>query len=138
MITTIHDDKGAELATVITVGEYSNHEKVKFFSDPSESLQVGSLLFHKGDSVQPHIHRSKDVGTAYPIVEMILVIRGTTDVDIYDEERKLVTTVTITAGTILLLRRGGHGFRFPQYDTRLLDIRCGPYVDKKNDKEMIS
>ena len=133
----IKDDSGLELAQILSIMDYSLVDGFSFFSVPEESLQVGSILFKKGSAVEPHIHRSKEVDTAYPIVELILILNGCAEIDIYDEGKKLVLTVTAAIGTIVLLKRGGHGFHFPQCDTRLLDVRCGPYTDKKHDKEMI-
>ena len=133
----IKDNSGLELAQILSIKDYSLVNGFSFFSVPEESLQVGSILFKKGSAAEPHIHRSKEVGTAYPIVELILILSGCAEIDIYDESKKLVSTVAVATGTIVLLKRGGHGFRFPQCDTRLLDVRCGPYTDKEHDKEMI-
>jgi hypothetical protein len=136
-LKVIRDADGKELATILAISEYANGSGSQFFSDPSESLQVGSLVFTEKDVVQPHIHQPKEVGTAYPIVEMILILGGSAQLDVYDEKKKLVETVEVSTGTLMLLKRGGHGYRFPEGRVRLLDVRCGPYIDKAHDKDMI-
>lgn len=134
---TVRDKEGDTLALVLAIEDYAKTDKFAFFSEPEESLQVGSLFFPKNSVVEPHIHRAKKVGTAYPIVELILILSGAATVDIYDEKKNLVRSLTLNTGTMLLLKRGGHGFRFPDGNAQILDIRCGPYVDKVTDKEMI-
>lgn len=133
----IQDKAGNLLALVLEIQDYAKTNNYTFFSEPEESLQIGSLFFKKNSNVEPHIHRKKEIGTVYPVVELILVLNGTAEVDIYDEEKNKVRSLTICAGTMLLLKRGGHGFRFPNGNAQMLDIRCGPYVDKATDKEMI-
>lgn len=132
---SIVDHEGHELARLLKMQEYGAR-KSQFFTDPGESLQVGSLNFTATDHVEPHIHRMKTERDVYPQVELIIVLAGKATAEIYDERKTLVDTLLIKTGDMLLLRRGGHGYRF-QENTQLLDIRCGPYIDKEHDKEMI-
>ncbi len=134
---TIRDGKGQELATILEIEDYANGDGSQFFTEPEESLQVGSLLFQERGEVLPHVHREKDVGVAYPIVEMILILRGVAVLDVYDEEEVKVESCVVRTGMLLLLKRGGHGYTFPNGAVKMLDVRCGPYVDKKTDKKMI-
>ena len=133
----IRDGKGQELAVILKMDDYASLGENVFFTEPEESLQVGSLLFREGGMVVPHIHKAKKVGTAYPVTEMILILCGEAELDVYDEEKRLVGTEVVSTGMMLVLKRGGHGYRFGNGTVRLLDVRCGPYVDKVQDKEMI-
>lgn len=128
------DSKKQELAVLVPIGDYIQSPSL-FFSQPGESLQVGSLRFPVGGSAQAHIHKGRNPGGVYPVVELIIVLRGVAKADIFDETKTLVETLTIRVGDMLLLKRGGHGFRFA-VETQLLDVRPGPYVDREADKDV--
>jgi hypothetical protein len=64
---------------------------------------------------------------------VLFVRRGLCEVDIYNNERELVSTEQLREGDILLMVDGGHGFRMLQ-DTVFLEIKQGPYMGM-DDKE---
>ena len=134
----VKDKKGSVLASLFKPDEYAgNTEKSGAYTDSKETLRVGSLFFKKGQGVKPHIHKQKPVEVMYPVVELILVLNGEGTVDVYDEKKELVETLTINTGDMLLLKRGGHGFHFKTSNARVLHIRPGRYTGKEKDKEMI-
>jgi len=55
------------------------------------------------------------------------VRRGHCEVDIYNNARDLVAVRKLSAGDILILVAGGHGFRMLE-DTVLLEVKQGPYT----------
>ena len=132
---SIVDSNGQELVRILKMQEYAVR-KSQFFLNPKCSLQVGSLNFPAGGKVEPHIHKAKNVGVAFPVEELILMLAGKAVLEVYDDNKNMVETVKVSTGDMLLLMRGGHGYRFTE-NTQLLDIRCGPYTDKAHDKEMI-
>ena len=133
---TIKDKKGQVLVTIFNIKEYIGKEESTFFTEPDESLQIGSLAFKKGVAIEPHIHRKKKSESVYPVSEMLLILYGILEADIYDESKTLIKTVTLSLGDMLISKRGGHGYRIIE-NTKLLDIRSGKYINKENDKEMI-
>jgi hypothetical protein len=58
---------------------------------------------------------------------VILVKKGRCLLDIYNDERELVATRELSAGDLMLMVGGGHGFRMLE-DTILLEIKQGPYT----------
>lgn len=129
----VYGKDGKCLAQVLRLVDYHPQTEKKFFSDPEDTLQVGSLFFPKNDSVKPHIHPPKEIGRRP--MEIIMVLGGNAQAHIYDTNQELCETVDIQTGDILIQKRGGHGFDFPA-DTALLEIKCGPYLGEK-DKEPI-
>jgi mannose-6-phosphate isomerase-like protein (cupin superfamily) len=97
------------------------------FLTPSElNLQVGFVVYPAGGEVARHLHRPLErhiVGTS----EVLVVKEGRCQMDIYDDDRRLVTTRELRKGDIMLMVGGGHGFRMLE-DTVLLEVKQGPYT----------
>ena len=131
---TVYDKEGRELAVVLRAVDYIQQADKRFFSEVEDTLQIGSLFFPQDSSVAAHVHQPKDM-PRNPM-EVLLVLSGNAQADIYDETRQLAESIELLVGDILIQKRGGHGFRFP-VGTTLLEIKCGPYHGKDSDKEMI-
>lgn len=59
--------------------------------------------------------------------EVLVVKKGRCLIDIYNDDRELVTTRELRVGDTLLMVGGGHGFRMLE-DTVFLEIKQGPYT----------
>ncbi len=106
-------------------------EKTVFFTEPELKQQVGFVVYPRGGTIVRHVHKRIQrqlVGTS----EVLLIRSGQCEVDIYTNERVLVSSHTLSAGDLLLMVDGGHGFRMTE-DTVFLEIKQGPYlgVDEK-------
>lgn len=68
------------------------------------------------------------VGTS----EVLVVRHGRCEVDFYADDLSLVATRELSAGDVMLMVGGGHGFRMLE-DTVFLELKQGPYlgVDEK-------
>ena len=103
-----------------------NPEKTTFLTPPELNLQLGLVVYPAGGSVTPHVHLPVErtiVGTC----EVLVVKKGRCEIDIYNDERQLVSTRELREGDVILTVGGGHGFRMLE-DTVLLEIKQGPYV----------
>jgi hypothetical protein len=102
------------------------------FVTPNEAnLQVGYVVKTAGMDVPRHDHFpiGREIeGTA----EVLVVVKGRAEMDLYDAARNHIATTAIGTGEIVVLLAGGHGFRFEE-DTVLLEIKQGPYpgIDEK-------
>jgi hypothetical protein len=106
-------------------------EKTTFVTPSDYKQQVGFIVYPEGGEVARHVHRPLErhlVGTS----EVIVVREGCCEVDFYNDARALVATRELSAGDIMLMVSGGHGFRMLE-DTVLLEVKQGPYtgVDEK-------
>jgi len=84
------------------------------------------LFYPAGGEIKRHVHVPLErhlVGTS----EVIIVRRGCCNIDIYNDERELVSTRELRPGDIMLMVGGGHGFRVHE-DTVLLEVKQGPYI----------
>jgi hypothetical protein len=96
------------------------------FVTPSDlNLQLGFVVYPNGGQVLRHMHLPIE-RTIYSTTEIVHVKQGHCIMDIYDDQRKLVTSVELKIGDTVLMIGGGHGFRMLE-DTVLLEIKQGPY-----------
>jgi len=108
-----------------------NPDKTTFLTPSDLKQQVGFIVYPAGGVIKRHVHRLLErhlIGTS----EVLIVRRGRCEIDIYDDERKLVASRQLRPGDIMLMVGGGHGFRMLE-DTVLLEVKQGPYtgIDEK-------
>lgn len=102
------------------------------FVTPDEfQQQIGFVVYPKGGEIARHAHRPLQrhlVGTP----EVLVLRKGRCLLDIYNEARQLVATHELSAGDVMLMVGGGHGFRMLE-DTVFLEVKQGPYtgIDEK-------
>ena len=116
--------QGVPLAYIIR-GEL-NPTQTTFLTPPEFKQQVGFVVYPAGGKIQRHVHRALErhlIGTS----EVLIVRRGRCEIDIYNNERKLVATRELGQGDIMLMVDGGHGFRMLE-DTVFLEVKQGPYT----------
>jgi hypothetical protein len=116
--------KGTPLAYIIRA-EISP-QQTTFLTPPQFKQQVGFVVYPAGGEIHRHVHRPLErhlIGTS----EVLIVRRGRCEIDIYNNDRALVTTRELCEGDIMLMVDGGHGFRMLE-GTVLLEIKQGPYT----------
>jgi hypothetical protein len=116
--------KGFPLTYIIHASSAPN--KTTFFTPPEFKQQVGFVVYPAGGEVKRHLHLPLErhlIGTS----EVLIVREGHCLMDIYNDEYELVTTRELTAGDVMLMVGGGHGFRMLE-DTIFLEIKQGPFL----------
>jgi uncharacterized protein with PhoU and TrkA domain len=88
--------------------------------------QVGFVVYPAGSEIPRHVHRPVERHLE-ETSEVLIVRRGSCEVDIYGDDRNLVAVRKLHAGDILILVAGGHGFRVLE-DTVLIEVKQGPYT----------
>jgi hypothetical protein len=66
----------------------------------------------------------------------VIVLHGTMAARIFDEQRNLVETVTVRRGEMLILMNGGHDYTILDDDTRIIEIKNGPFLGRDIDKTL--
>ena len=115
---------GHPLTYIIRGGQLP--DRTTFLTPPEFKQQVGFVAYPAGSEIPRHVHLPLErhlVGTA----EVLIVRRGRCLLDVYDDNRNLVTTRELAVGDIALLVAGGHGFRILE-DTLFLEVKQGPYL----------
>ena len=66
---------------------------------------------------------------------MLHIEEGRVEVNVYKKGKRIASSILDSGDTILLLR-GGHGFKILE-DSRIIEVKQGPYRDKRIDKEYL-
>jgi hypothetical protein len=103
--------------------------------EDEEFLQVGTWRYDNGQQLRAHVHNivPREIDRTN---EVVIVLQGSMAARIFDEERHLVETVTVRHGEFLILMNGGHDYTILENDTRILEIKNGPFLGKEIDKTL--
>jgi hypothetical protein len=130
----IFEHKGVRYAEVIRAE--SKVEITKFFSPPESSFQFGLLAHGAGFVEPPHYHKEFE-RTIKDLQQMFVVQRGVVDVDLYDDEGKMIETVRLKQGDAIVLIHGVHAIKVIE-DMQCISVKQGPFLGAENDKIMVS
>jgi len=129
----IISDDGGIIALVVR-REFEK-EGVNFVSKKDFPLQLGISSYKKGEEIKAHFHIEKEI-KINKIQEVVHIKRGKTRVDLYDSNGKKFKSVELLTGDTIFFADGGHGFEILE-DTKIVEVKQGPYFGKAKDKRMI-
>lgn len=114
-----------QLLAVVLPGSFN--EPGIHFCTPSElSQQLAYMRHDAGKTIEPHIHQH--VQREVRVTQEVLVIRrGRLRVDFYDDGQRYIASRELTAGDVILLVSGGHGFEVIE-DLEMIEVKQGPYI----------
>jgi cupin fold WbuC family metalloprotein len=124
----LHKDK----LLALIVREDVRSEGVNFFTSKENPLQLGVLIHKKGSVIKPHIHKKINV-TIADLQEVLHIDYGKVEAYFYDVEGKEIRKALLNEGDTILLISGGHGFKILE-DSKIIEIKQGPYRGKEEDK----
>lgn len=104
---------------------------VEFFTPPEFSQQLGYMRHGAGHVIDPHMHNQVRREVRYT-QEVLFIRRGRLRVNFYDEQRGFLESRELSAGDVVLLVIGGHGFEVID-EVEMVEVKQGPYLDD-NDK----
>lgn len=105
-----------------------------FFGDNDEPLQYGIGVFDGGYIMEPHEHKVRPRIMAHRTNEFILVLSGSIFVNIYGFDRKVIYDQPLFKGQWVAFHDGGHNVMITEDNTRLLEVKNGPFVSTELDK----
>lgn len=107
-------------------------EGKNFISQKEDYLQVGFMKLKKDEKIYPHIHKinKRIIKKSH---EVLYIISGKMKVNFYKNKIRIKSTIMNT-GDLIVLISGGHGFEFLE-ETKLLEVKQGPYFGLDSDKE---
>jgi len=130
----VFEHKGVRYAEVIRAE--SKVEITNFFSPAESSFQFGLLAHEAGFVEPPHYHKEFD-RVIRDLQQMFVVQRGVVDVDLYDDEGKMIETVRLRQGDAIVLIHGIHAIKVIE-DMQCISVKQGPFLGAENDKIMVS
>ena len=129
----IKSDDGKIIA--IVVKSDFKKEGVNFVSKEDYPLQLGISSYRKGGTIKAHFHIEKEI-RINKIQEVVHIKSGRTIVNLYDLNGKKFKSIELSEGDTILFVDGGHGFEMLE-DTKIIEVKQGPYFGKDKDKRMI-
>ncbi len=126
--------KGEKVALLIP--KIKTEERIKFFTDPDDQLQIAAFKMSKGEKIQPHLHLENERNLD-KTVEIILVQSGVLTVTFHESEDDdtIIKSVNLKEGDVILLKSGIHGFVVSE-DCRFLEFKQGPFNEKMDKKKL--
>lgn len=127
----IIEKEGNILAKYIKADEWN--EGLNFFSNDADFIQVGAWKYQKGKDLLNHVHNEvkREVTRT---CECLYIISGSVQVRIYDLEKNLMDEFTAAAGDIVILLECGHGYTILEDNTKVLEVKNGPYMGADIDR----
>ena len=126
----IRDKNNKLLAMIFSPNDYKDEKH--FLTEDSNEFQIAQFNLDKATEIKRYIHRDQE-RKINKTSEVIIVNEGSLELEIYDEELKLVTKEIVNQGQVIALFNGGHGFKTLS-KSKFLEVKQGPYVEDQ-DKE---
>lgn len=125
--TEVIKDKNGNTIAIIIYNDYQK-EGVSFFTSQNFSQQLAHMSHKKGKIIGAHTHQpvKRDIHLTQ---ETLLIKRGKLKVNFYDNNNKYFDARTLSAGDVILLASGGHGFEVLE-DIEMIEVKQGPYLNE--------
>lgn len=104
---------------------------ITFFTPDEFSQQLAYMKHPSGKVIDAHIHNPAPRTVAYT-QETLFIRRGRLRVNFFDDRQGYLESRDLTAGDVILLIKGGHGFEVLE-DLEMFEVKQGPYSGD-NDK----
>lgn len=102
-------------------------------STEEEYIQARTILFSKDEEVPAHKHLEIDkVGKLTQ--EVLIIIEGELEASYYDIDNSFIKKIVLKEGDCAVTFRGGHSFKALTNNTKLYEVKNGPYYGKEKDK----
>jgi hypothetical protein len=106
-------------------------------SDPKESLQIATLNLNKGKTFYPHKHIYKKGPENIIAQESWIVLKGRIKCILYDIDDVIIAEPILEAGDSSITFYGGHNYECLEDDSRVVEMKSGPYEGIELDKVKI-
>ena len=123
MIEKITDQ---DVVLAIIVRSSFSHPGINFFTPNDYSQQLAYMSHPTGKEIQPHVHKKVQREVHYT-QETLFIRKGKLQVDFYSDEQKFLESRELEAGDVILLIKGGHGFKVVE-DLEMFEVKQGPYA----------
>lgn len=107
-----------------------------FFSQDNDYVQAGTWGYPAGKELKAHIHNEVPREVLWT-QEVLFVKSGALKASIFDSTEAKVAEIIVTAGDVIILLRGGHGYEILQDGTQVLEVKNGPYVGADRDRRRL-
>ena len=67
--------------------------------------------------------------------QVLIIQSGRVEMDVFNDQKEFIATTELRTGDVAILLYGGHGFRIMEENTRMLEVKQGPFTEGR-DKEL--
>lgn len=110
----------------VIVGHRFSAEGIHFFTPGEFSQQLAYMHHGAGHIIGAHVHNPVPREVAYT-QEVLVIRRGRLRVDFYDDDRRYLESRELSAGDVILLAAGGHGFEVLE-ELEMIEVKQGPFA----------
>ena len=122
---THHD----QLLALIVSHQFSK-PGIHFFTPDEFSQQLAYMQHPVGKVILPHVHQSVPREVQYT-QEVLFLKRGKLRADFYNQQQQYLESHLLSAGDVILLITGGHGFEVLE-EIEMIEVKQGPYVGEQD------
>lgn len=122
-------------AVIIRKG-FSLSTGAKFFTDPSQPLQVAYMRFPPGHVIPAHTHLDNR-RYVERTQEVFIVRSGSVALTIYRPNGETVATRTLREWDTVYILCGGHKFDVSSDGAEIMEVKTGPYYGRDKDKRLL-
>jgi len=123
-----------KLCLIFGLNDITNN--ISFFSENEDFIQVGAWQYNKDKKLLPHNH-NKLLRTVNKTQEFLYISSGSIKAYIYDDSDKLIKTFVLKVNEGLILFSGGHGFDVLEDNTKVIEVKNGPYLGAVEDRRRL-
>ena len=107
-----------------------NNQGIQFFTNDTDSQQLGYMNRPEGYEIKPHRHNL--VPREVHLTQEVLFIKsGKVRVDFYSNEQEYLESRILNQGDVILLSDGGHGFKMLE-SSEIIEVKQGPYCGEQD------
>lgn len=99
---------------------------IHFFTPNEFSQQLAYMRHPSGKTIEPHYHKLHNRAVTLT-QEVLFLRRGKLRVDFYGKDLSYLESRILSAGDVILLASGGHGFEILE-EIEMIEVKQGPYV----------
>lgn len=125
---------GLILAKLIKPEDWN--EGLSFFSSDNEFIQVGAWQYNKDKELLAHIHNEVE-RTVTRTCETLYIVSGAIRAKIYDLNENFIEEFEAVQGDVVILLDSGHGYTILEDNTKVLEVKNGPYMGAEIDRKRI-
>ncbi|HLT59148.1 MAG: hypothetical protein LOD91_03290 [Limnochordales bacterium] len=119
----------AHLQTAYKLKDPKRERETKAHLTPDDwPLQIVVLNRDKGSFVNPHYHRNDGLPETPTRHQIMICQRGLARIGVYTKEGEYIDTVDLKEDDLILLFEG-HSIEFVGEDTKLIEIKMGPFPE---------
>lgn len=100
-------------------------EGVDFITPGEYSQQVAYMHHPEGKVIEAHVHNLVHRNVVMT-QEVLFIKKGKLRVDFYDDYKDYLESRILSAGDVILLVSGGHGFKALE-ELEMIEVKQGPY-----------